>query len=298
MTRILATQTLLEIHNAIKKDQGALFRQYEKQTLPAMDDAYSGDTFPFRSHMGASIIGKECSREIWYSFRWAKKPEFDAQLLRLFNRGHLEEARFIAMLLNIGVLVYQSDENGKQYRISAAGGHFGGSGDGVAIGISDVQGDIPVLLEFKTSAEKAFKLLKANGVEHVKHEHFVQMQVYMYKMGLPAALYMVVNKNNDELYGEIIEFNQAVGAEYINRGEQLVFYKTPPTKVRESESWLPCKWCDYKAICHRDDVPAQNCRTCKFSEPLTDGSWVCTNDGVVLDKGAQYDGCHQYQRLF
>ena len=41
-------------------------------------------------------------------------------MLRLFNRGHIEEARFIAMLLTIGMPVYQQDAEGKQFRI-----HFG-----------------------------------------------------------------------------------------------------------------------------------------------------------------------------
>ena len=60
------------------------------------------------------------------------------------------------MLLAIGVQVYQQDEKGNQFRISDAAGHFGGSGDGIGIGIPDLEPNLQALLEFKTSAEKPF----------------------------------------------------------------------------------------------------------------------------------------------
>src|SRR5688572_4793950 len=75
-------------------------------------DQYAIDTYyePFRWHLGASIIGHECSRYLWFSFRWCARDEGEAtkrdanshanlgRKLRLFNRGHREEARFIEYL--------------------------------------------------------------------------------------------------------------------------------------------------------------------------------------------------------
>lgn len=55
-----------------------------------------------RKHLGASLIGRECERELWYTFRWVKHKQFDGRMLRLFQRGHLEEARFIDYLQGIG----------------------------------------------------------------------------------------------------------------------------------------------------------------------------------------------------
>ena len=118
MTVMLALKTMAAIESAIEQDQGGKFRQFLGQIIPHMADAYRGVDEGFRSHLGASLIGGECSREIWYGFRWVKKPKFSGRILRLFNRGHLEEARFIAMLLTIGCQVWQQDGHGKQYRIS------------------------------------------------------------------------------------------------------------------------------------------------------------------------------------
>jgi hypothetical protein len=49
-----------------------------------------------RPHLGASLIGKECARQLWYTFRWVSSTSHRGQLLRLFRTGHLEEARMVS----------------------------------------------------------------------------------------------------------------------------------------------------------------------------------------------------------
>lgn len=308
-----ATKTLAAIEEAIKADQGATYRGWLEKTIPAMGDAYSTDKFPFRSHLGASGIGDECARKPWLSFRWFARPKHSGRLLRLFNRGHLEEARFIAMLLTIGCEVYQQDENGNQFRISDAGGHFGGSGDGVAIGVPDLPPGTPALLEFKTSADSPFRKLVENGVRAAKFEHYVQMNTYMRKMGLPVALYMSVNKNNDELYGEIVPFDADCADTFIERGVNLVWKQTPPNPISTSAGYWKCKMCDFKAHCHLDAAPDQNCRTCIHARP-TDQSeikeehkklpgkprWVCAHNISIWDKHSQLGAataCGKYEPI-
>lgn len=66
---------------------------------------YNDQDTGFRNHLGASSIGNECLRALWYTFRWATRAKHKASLLRLFNRGHREEERFIGYLKSIGVEV-------------------------------------------------------------------------------------------------------------------------------------------------------------------------------------------------
>ena len=299
MSIYLATKTLALIEQTIQDDQGASFRGYLGQVIPFMDDAYRTEEFPFRTHLGASGIGNECARQIWYGFRWATRQKHGGRLLRLFNRGHLEEARFVAMLLCIGCQVYQQDENGKQFKISDAGGHFGGSGDGVVIGLPDLDPGLPCLLECKTSGDKPFQKVKKEGCRAAKFEHYVQMQCYMRKMGLTVALYLVVNKNNDELYGELVMFDPLIADEFIQRGVNLVWMESKPTRISESPGWFECKWCDHRNVCHLNGEPDRNCRTCEHSVPEKDGKWYC-NYGPepmrVLTKEEQLEGCDNYSR--
>lgn len=297
----LAQRTLDAINSSLEKDQGAAYRVFLEQVIPHMGDAYRGEEKnPYRSHMGASGIGKDCARAIWYSFRWFTKPQFGGRILRLFNRGHLEEARFIALLLSIGVKVYQQDENGKQFRISDAGGHFGGSGDGVGLGIPDLPANMPCLLEFKTHSDKSFAKVAAEGVKSAKFEHFVQMNMYMRKMNLNVALYGAVNKNNDELYLELVPLDTITADQFLDRGRQLVFMATPPKKLSESPGWFECKFCDHRSVCHLKKDPEVNCRTCFFSRPDENGTWSCSNPvGLAgkLSTEQQLAGCASYLKI-
>ena len=49
--------------------------------------------------VGGSQIGNECSRALWYQFRWAWSPDFDGKrMLRLFETGDREEDRVLENL--------------------------------------------------------------------------------------------------------------------------------------------------------------------------------------------------------
>lgn len=64
-----------------------------------------------RGHLGGSLIGRECMRELWYSFRWASVNKFKGRILRLFDRGHKEEFRFVEYLTQIGVEVREYSQS-------------------------------------------------------------------------------------------------------------------------------------------------------------------------------------------
>lgn len=294
----LAVKTMAAIEAQIESDQGAKFRQCLGQVIGMMGDAYRGQEPPFRKHLGASVLGDKCARKLWMGFRWFTRPRFPGRVLRLFNRGHLEEARFIAMLMCIDVTVWQQDENGKQFRISFAGGHGGGSGDGVGYGIPDAP-DAYVQLEFKTHNEKSFKKLKEEGVRFSKYEHYVQMQTYMRKQGLALALYCAVWKDTDEIYMELVPLNPEFADQRIAHGTEIVFMPEAPKKIGNPPSpgnW-DCKWCDQRAACHGliSKVIDRNCRTCVNSKPLPSGEWQCTLHNKLLTELDQYTACGDYK---
>ncbi len=293
----LAVKTLAAIDTALESDQGNSFRAWQQRILPHINDAYRQDDpeDKFRTHLGASVLGAECARQLFYGWRWATHRTFNGKTLRLFNRGHLEEARFIALLSMIGCAVYQQDQNGKQFVISRVGGHVGGSGDGVAIGIPDLLPGQPCLLEAKTHGEKSFNDLIAKGVRESKLEHYVQMQLYMGEMGLAIALYMAVNKNTDALHLELVEFNRPTFEQFADRGDKIVLLEEPPTKISNSPGWYKCTFCDHKKLCHKlGGIAEVNCRTCIHSRPQEDGTWLCKKHEHFLDKKAQLEACDDH----
>lgn len=298
---IIAHKTMEAIRTAMEFDQGSKFRGLLRGLMPLAEDAYSTDTFPFRSHLGGSVIGQECARKIWYAFHWTKEPKFEARILRLFNRGHLEEPRMMALLKMINCEVWQFDTNGKQYRISGHGGHYGGSLDGVALGIPEFP-KLPGLTEFKTHSDKSFNEIKLKGVLITKPEHFHQMIQYMGFHKLTFGLYMAVNKNTDELYCEIIMFDKLYYDNYLARAGEIIASRLPPEKLSENPKFFKCHYCDDAQICHGKDLPARNCRTCISSRTITtgtNGEWVCVNELSAnngnLTKEQQYAGCSSYE---
>lgn len=58
-----------------------------------------------RSHLGASVLGRDCMRQIWYGWRWAHLGAHTGRILRLFNRGHREEGSLVNYLEMLGFQV-------------------------------------------------------------------------------------------------------------------------------------------------------------------------------------------------
>jgi hypothetical protein len=289
----VASKTLRAIEQAINADSGITFRRLQRETLPQCHDAYSEDKEQHRSHLGASIIGRQCGRELWYSFHWAHHEQPEARMLRLWNRGHLEEGRVIALLRMIGVVVHQHGPDGKQIRVSDHNGHFGGSSDAVLQLVPDIP-DRPLLGEFKTFNDKTFEELLRKGVRDAKPEHHVQMSIYMRKLGLEWALYVAVNKNTDAIHAELVELAPHVADAHLLRAGHIINSPSPPAKINQSASYYVCRFCDMKAVCHNGTPVAVNCRTCVHARIADAGQWGCALHNVVISKEVQRTGCSSY----
>ena len=249
-----------------------------------------------RPHLGASVLGRECERSLWYTFRWALKSEHSGRMLRLFARGQREEDVFVSLFRSIGIKVVNIDPNtGDQYRFSDAGGHCGGSMDAAGQGFIEAPKAWHVV-EMKTHNDKSFKQLCKNGVEKSKPEHFAQMQLYMYWTGMDRAFYIAVNKNDDTLYGERVRYDQAFALRLIEKARRIISSDTPPTRISEKPEWYVCRFCDFHSVCHDNTLPEVNCRTCVHSTPEMDGDarWSCARWDKNLNAEIQKKGCSEH----
>ncbi|QBQ71145.1 exonuclease [Shewanella phage S0112] len=290
----VATKTKELIDKKIEEDNGNLFRKLLRDLLPQMDDAYRQDKSPFRSHFGFSTAGEECEYKLWSSWRWVNAKIIPGRIQRLFNRGHLEEARFLASLMCAGFQVFYAEEDGGQFKISHFAGHAGSAVDGVVLGIPELPEGTAALLEMKTHSEKYFNALVKNGVKREQWKHYVQMQIYMHKLDLKWALYCAVNKNTDEYHFEIIAYDAEVASRYIQRSGNILYSKDSPSKESASSSFWKCRFCDFLDTCHNDGVPSINCRTCVNASPVEDGTWHCSHHNRTLSKEKQEAGCQDH----
>lgn len=240
-----------------------------------------------RPHLGASIIGKDCIREIWYSFRWYKKPSFDGRMLRLFETGQLAEDRIVRELEGIGIQVTD-----RQARVELAP-HFSGSIDGIGTGFTESK--VPHLLEFKTHNAKSFALLQ-KGVSVAKPAHYYQMQTYMGGLKIDRAYYIAVNKDTDEIYAERVKYDSAVFYGVVLKAAEIIQSIQPPDRITENPARFACRFCEYKEICHGGPVTEKNCRTCKHSRFIDDGMECCKHGGLV-PVDFQKAGCYDHMEV-
>lgn len=242
-----------------------------------------------RTHLGASIIGHECERRIWYDFRWCTNPDFDGRMLRLFQNGFSQEKRLLEDLRNAGVEVV-CEEDGEQIHYSDFGGHYSGSPDAVGKGFLEAPETWHVV-ECKTMNSKTFKQLQTKGVKLTKFEHFCQMQVYMGWAGLDRAFYIAVCKDTDEIYDERVYFDQELFDRLRLKADRIIFADEPSHKIAGDITHFKCRFCPHKWSCHSTRLPEVNCRTCAFSDVEDDGQWSCTRFKTMIDKEQQKKAC-------
>ena len=258
-----------------------------KAIYQAYEDRHNN---PHRPHLGGSQIGNECGRALWYQFRWAWRELHEGRILRLFETGDREEMRVIQNLRAAGCTVWERDpETGMQPRFTAHGGHFALSLDGVIDGLPE--SSKPHTLEVKTMSEKYFKTLSNLGLAQAKPIYWAQCQIGMHLSGIDRCLFISVNKNTDEIYAERGRHDKAYCQMLLDKAGGIIFSDKPPSGISSDPAWFECKFCPYHAICHGDQMPELNCRTCAFSTPEKSGNWSCARHKKTLDESDQYTGC-------
>jgi hypothetical protein len=260
---------------------------------------------PFRTHLGASIIGHKCAFYLWAHFRWIfrdiaidKKLGDAARQQRLFNRGHREETWVRHLMRAAGATFLDTvDVDGKQISVRSLDKHFGGSCDGVFIwpecGLT-----LPTLLEIKTSGTGAkFNDLKKKFMRQAKFQHFAQQSVYGRLLGIEFALYVAVNKNDDDWHIEIAELDWSVADGEIKKADYIINLRTPPERLSDNPDFTDCKYCSANVQCHFGKNVEVNCRSCAKCVAAADGIWYCEQYQQNIPKDFIPKGCTEYVQI-
>jgi hypothetical protein len=231
-----------------------------------------------RNYLGGSRLGVECLRALGYEYHHTPVDagrEFNGKTYRIFQAGHELEADSGKWLQAAGFDLRTEDRHGFQYGFKTAidpetgeprlAGHI----DGVITNGPQIDGvGYPCLWEMKTTNNKNFMDLTKKGVKVSKPVYYTQMQVYMYNMGLSdnPALFTAYNKDNSELYFELVPFDAENAQWAIDRGVQVITSGAPEElpRVTSDPSDRRCMWCNWKQTCHKTPVTA----------PVSKPSWL------------------------
>lgn len=185
-----------------------------------------------------------------------------------------------------------------QYRISDINGHFGGSLDGIAYFPPSWGIEEPVLLEFKTNGTgQGFNKLVDNGMVLEKKDHFAQTSTYGFKYQFRFVLYLNINKNDDSLHVEVAKLDWNLGQQMIAKAGQIIGSQTPPSKLSENPTFIDCRMCDMKDICHEGKTIEKNCRSCEFATPVENAQWQCSVHNGIIPKDFIPIGCESYKAI-
>jgi hypothetical protein len=189
---------------------------------------------PRRPYLGMSSIGDDCERSLWYGFHGYERKPVTGRVARVFAMGNAVEDRVVADLREAGFVI-----DGQQLEFVDFEGRFRGHCDGVIHGISRR----PHILEIKSANEAGFMKFLQNGIAS-NPKYMAQVQCYMGYSGLQRALFVVENKNNQELFFERVHFDPGAFEALREKAWRILTAATEPP-MAESE----CHWCDYKAVC-------------------------------------------------
>ena len=255
---------------------------------------------PPRPHLGLSVLGHECDRWVWLSFRWAIIEQFPGRMLRLFRRGQREEETIVKDLRAIGIDIHSTclDSDG-QSRVDF-GGHVSGSIDGI------IESGVPGaektrhVAEFKTHSLKSFNELKSKGVSGAKRQHWRKMQGYMLGTKIDRALYVAVCKDNDEMYTERVYLDKARAEALIRRGHMLALSERLPEPLSTDPTWYQCRYCPGHDFCFGTHLSIEvNCRTCAHVTATKDGKFTCAAmQNYELSVEEQRVGCEAHVAHF
>jgi hypothetical protein len=252
-----------------------------------------------RSYLGMSIIGDECWRKLFYTFRQVANREISAQGIKVVQDGYVQEkimADRLKMLPYVQLHTEDPQNPGHQIHFTSLLGHFNGNCDGMICGIKESPKTWHVW-EAKAVNDKKFdKLISLREEKGEKNSliewdmiYYTQAQAYMHFSQTDRHYLTVVSPGGRRYISVRTEYNKAFAENAIEKAKTIIFDNwNIPAKLSDKKEFYKCKWCEYSEVCHDSKVPFVNCKTCRYSEPINNGRRQCLfknetlNDSMLL----------------
>ncbi|WP_445938351.1 hypothetical protein [Pseudomonas sp.] len=211
-----------------------------------------------RQYLGASRLGTSCERALQYEFAQAPVDhgrDIQGRILRIFERGHVNETSMVAWLHCAGFDLRTHHSNGEQFGFSDANGRLQGHIDGVIVGGPEGFA-YPALWENKCLGSKAWRDLEKNGLAIAKPIYAAQVAIYQAYLELHEhpAIFTAVNADTMEIYTELVPFDAALAQRMSDRAVKVI-------TATEAQELLPrafndqthfgCRMCAWQDRCWR-----------------------------------------------
>lgn len=202
------------------------------------------DSEDTRNYIGASIIGADCLRQIWYEFKGTKAEKVPTKTKRTWAIGKKLESLVMDWLEDAGITLGVLPKRTLQSELVPK---FQGHVDTVWI----KRGVVKAIIEVKTAKDASFKVFVKKGVKIWNPQYYAQIQAYMGMSRVYSTYILVLNKDNSEISDELVEFDPAFYVNLECKALMITNAVVAPPRINGSPLWYQCKMCKFNKVCHK-----------------------------------------------
>lgn len=191
---------------------------------------------PERLYIGMSQIGHECLRYLWLSYhkKYLQQPISEKQAI-IFDNGHWVEQKIIHQMRQADIEV-----SGQQIEMSLFNGKFQGHCDGI---INHPEYG-KVILEIKGIQKNTWNQYVKKGVKELSPTYYAQAIMYSGYLNLSGTLFVIENKDNQDLYEEFIPSNFTEYSMLCRKAESIIHGEIP-SGISTRIDWWQCFNCQF-----------------------------------------------------
>jgi len=245
------------------------------QTIAKMNEFIerTGQRTRLHSKVGASGIGEECERKIFYRFRNVKREFFNAKAIKSAEEGNRLEDIYADRLRKLDFIELHTinKQTNKQFMTEFCDGHFVGFADGVIKGLIESPKKWHIW-EHKSKDEKYYndlkKLRDKNPLDHNKvlhdwnFDYYIQSQVLMLGLGVDRHFMTVSISGGREEISLRTKLDKSFAERIVQKAGRIIHATTVPAKISENPDFHKCKMCGFSDICHKGSEVEKSCGTC------------------------------------
>lgn len=258
-----------------------------------------------RLYLGASEIGDECVRKLFYNFRGVSARFIQASGLKAINDGFRQEdimASRLRKLPSIELHTVDPENPKRQIGFEFLNGHMRGNCDGIIRGIVEAPRTWHVWENKAVNDEKFDKLNKLIDAKGEKsaliewdYTYYAQAMIYMAGAGLERHYLTVESPGGRRDTSCRTEFHRKDFELFVEKGRGIIFDNwNTPARMNDNPEYFKCKWCQHQKVCHFGDFPDINCRGCRYRDPQPEGVNYCLFHDKPIDKAIIHHGCSDH----
>jgi hypothetical protein len=208
-----------------------------------IEKVQSRDDRKTRDYIGASTIGSDCLRQIWYEFKGVQATEVPTKMRRTWTIGRVLEGTILDWLTEAGLTITRTWGD----LVANDMPYFKGHLDSVWM----KNGKPYAILEIKTAKDASFLIFVKKGLKSWQPQYYAQIQTYMGMSGIHRAYIMVLNKDTSDISDELVLFDEDFYQKLRAKALMIANAHSAPPKINGSPLWYACKMCKYHKTCHK-----------------------------------------------